>query len=123
MLPSDWKDTCESYGGKFITKKDERGCEFADCRFKEEFDPDKKVVFKKFDRCPTDAELNEYQSSCEKSGGKLKTSLEGGCKIGFCLNSEEHECEKEINPKFEKEIEEKCKKEGLRVVKDFDPRG
>lgn len=123
MLPSDWKDKCESYGGKFITKKDKRGCEFADCKFSEEFDPDKKFVFKKFDRCPTDSELNEYQTTCEKSGGTLKTSLEGGCKIGFCLNTEEHECEKEISPKFEKEIEEKCKKDGLRVVKDFDPRG
>ncbi len=123
VLSDEMKTKCESYGGKFVLKKDKRGCEFADCKFKEEFDPDKKFIFKKFDRCPTDAELNDYQSSCEKSGGTLKTATEGGCKIGFCLSKEEHACEKEINPKFEKEIEEKCKKEGLQVVKDFDPRG
>jgi len=122
-LSVDVKEKCESNSGKLTIKKDRRGCEFTDCRFKEEFNPDKKFILKKFDRCPTDAELNEYQSSCEKSGGTLKTSLEGGCKIGFCLNADENECEREINPKFEKEIEEKCKKEGLVVVKDFDPRG
>ncbi len=123
VFTDEMKTKCESYGGKFVLKKDKRGCEFADCRFSEEFDSDKKFVFKKFDRCPTDAELNGYQSSCEKTGGTLKTATEGGCKIGFCLNKEENDCEKEINPKFEKEVEEKCKKEGLLLVRDFDPRG
>lgn len=123
MIQTDAKEMCEKYGGKFFTKKDERGCEFVDCKMSDEFNSDKKFIFKKFDKCPTDAEVKDYTVSCEKAGFNVKFDLQGGCKIPFCLQTQEHACEKEINPKLQKDIEEKCKKEGLKVVEDFDPRG
>jgi len=112
------KEKCARYNGTLVIKKDYLGCDYVDCQFTQQTSAtpiSTQIV------CPAQEEMNRALTKCVEMGMKSVMVVEGNCKFVKCIKEGEKVCGE--TPEIKAQIEEKCKNEGLNVVKDFDPSG
>jgi len=112
-------DRCEKSGGKPIIKTNPNGCDYLDCLFGDETDPD---PFDDYEECPSPEEIERVIKKCKNAGLSPAISFEGGCKIVECTGEEEEIC-KILTAGMRLKIEEQCAEKGLKAIKDYDENG
>ncbi|MFH1631333.1 MAG: hypothetical protein ABIA21_03915 [Candidatus Aenigmatarchaeota archaeon] len=116
------KEKCNKNGGTYEARYDNRGCKFIECVFYSQ--QTTTTPFKNYESCPTREDWESSSKKCADIGGRIVTSIEGGCNIPRCVNEQKGEEKCGLVPGPERErIENDCKSKGQDVIMNFDSNG
>ena len=112
-------DKCNAHNGRWVSKQDGRGCKYVDCEFGETTSA---FSMQQRGACP-EQNWEEIRKKCDSLNQRFEVYFENGCKIPKCVQEQQRACPEIMTPSIREDIENKCRSQGMGIIKDFDMNG